>query len=367
MAVLANAQSFDNNNNNGDCMKYYCGLDISLEKTAICIVNQNGDIIREGEAPTEPDDIHVWLNSLGIPLERVGLEAGSLTPWLCHELLAEGWPAICIETRHANAALKAQNVKTDRNDARGIAHIMRTGWFKEVHVKSHESQKLRVLLNNRRCLLDKRQDIERQIRGTLKVFGLKVGKVKRSEYESRIRELIEDDRELQNYILPMLDARRPLIQQHKKLEKLILDYVREDQVCRRFMTIPGIGPLTALAFKTFIDRPERFSHSKNVGAALGLTPRKYASGEVDYDGHITKCGDRFVRSHLFEAAKVLLSRANKKSALRDWGLRIAKRSSQKNACVAVARQMAVIMHAMWRNGTVFRFSADNVGPEALAA
>jgi transposase len=274
-------------------MKYYCGLDISLNNTAICIVNQNGDIIREGEVPTEPDDIDVWLGSLGLAIERVGLEAGSLMPWLCHDLLGRGWPAICIETRHANAVLKAQHVKTDRNDARGIAHIMRTGWFREVHVKSHESQKLRLLLNNRRCLLDKRLDLDSQIRETLKVFGLEVGKVTRAGYEARIRELVADDQELQAYILPMLEVRRHMKGQCAKLEKLILDYVRNDDVCRRFMTIPGVGPLTSLAYKTCMDRPERFRRSQNVGAALGLTPRKYASGEVDYDGRITKCGDAF--------------------------------------------------------------------------
>lgn len=335
-------------------MKYYCGLDVSLNNTAICIVNQNGDIIREGQVPTEPDDIHVWLGSLGLPLERVGLEAGSLSPWLCHELLGLGWAAICIETRHASAAMKAQNIKTDRNDARGIAHIMRTGWFREVHVKSIESQKLRILLHNRRCLLDKRLDIDSQIRGTLKVFGLKVGKVTRAGYEVRIRELICNDSELQSYILPMLEVRRHMKEHCSKLEKIILDYVRNDEVCRRFMTIPGVGPLTALAYKTCIDRPERFRSSQTVGAALGLTPRKYASGEVDYDGRITKCGDPFLRSHLFEAAKTLMSRTVKRNPLKDWGLRVAKRSSMKSACVAVSRRLAVIMHAMWRDGTVFQ-------------
>jgi transposase len=334
-------------------MKYYCGLDVSLNNTSICIVNQDGELIREGEVPTEPVAINQWLKALGLLMERVGLEAGGLTPWLCHELLGMGWPAICMETRHAKAALKAQQVKTDRNDARGLAHIMRTGWFREVHVKSHQSQKLRVLLNNRRCLLDKRLDIESQTRGTLKIFGHKTGKVTPAKYEQRIRELVQDDEELQAYIFPMLEARRPLLEQCKKLEKMILDYVKNDQACRLFMTIPGVGALTALAQKTFIDRPERFRHSKAVGAAVSLTPRKYASGEVDYDGHITKCGDAFLRTHLFEAAKVLLSRSGKPNALKDWGLRIAKRSSKKKACVAVARRLAVIMHAMWRDGTVF--------------
>lgn len=345
-------------------MKFYCGLDVSLSNTAICIVNQDGDIIREGTAPTEPDEIHLWLSSFGYPLERVGLEAGQLSPWLCHELLELDWPAICIETRHAKAAMQAQQVKTDRNDARGIAHMMRTGWFKEVHVKSRASQKLRVLLTNRRCLIDKRQDIDCQIRGTIKAFGLKVGKVSVSKYDARIRELVEDDVELQKFILPLLDVRREMLEQHRRLEKLILDYVKEDEVCRRLMTIPGIGALTALSFKTFVDRHERFQHSQSVGAALGLTPRKYASGEVDVVGGITKCGDPFVRTHLFEAAKSLMSRFAKPCALKSWGLRIAKRSCSKNACVAVSRRLAVMMHAMWRDGTVFREGPDAV---ALAA
>lgn len=346
-------------------MKYYCGLDISLNSTSICIVDHDGDLIREGEVPTEPADISQWLKALGFPMERVGLEAGGLTPWLCHELLAIGWPAICIETRHAKAAMKAQQVKTDRNDARGLAHIMRTGWFREVHVKSHQSQKLRVLLNNRRCLLDKRIDIDNQIRGTLKIFGRKTGKVTAGKYEQRIRELIEDDAELQSYIFPLLEARRHLREQCNKLEKMILDYVKGDEECRRFMTADGVGALTALAYKTFVDRPERFRRSKAVGAAVGLTPRKYASGEIDRDGHITKCGDTFLRIHLFEAAKSLLCRSQKSSALKSWGLRIAKRSSMKNACVAVARRLAVILHAMWRDGT--EFQRDQVQEPIAAA
>lgn len=348
-------------------MKYFCGLDVSLNSTAVCVVNQDGNIVREAEVPTEPAAIHEWLGKLGLAMERVGLEAGGLTPWLCHELLSLNYPAICIETRHAKAALKAQQVKTDRNDARGIAHIMRTGWYREVHLKSHVSQRFRVLLHNRRCLLDKRLDIDSQIRGTLKVFGMKTGKVTMASYETRIRELIGADQELQAYIFPMLAVRRELIVQMMKLEKLILDHVRDDEVCRRLMTIPGVGPLTALAYKTFIDRPQRFAHSKTVGAAVGLTPKKYASGEVDYDGHITKCGDTFLRSHLFEAAKVLLGRHGKPTALKTWGLRLAKRSSKKIACVAVARRLAVIMHAMWRDGTEFRFNQPGIDAASAVA
>ena len=348
-------------------MQYYVGLDVSLNNTAICIVNRDGDILHEGEVPSEPETIDRWLQDKGLPMERVGIEAGATSIWLCHELLARNWPVICIETRHAKAALAAQSVKTDRNDARGIAHIMRTGWFRAVHIKSHESQKLRVLLNNRRCLLDKQLDLQNQIRGTMKVFGLKIGKVTTATYDARVRDLIEGQQELQDYIFPMLEVRRHLVEQCRRLESMILRYVRRDPTCRLFMTIPGVGPLTALAYKTFVEFPGRFRHSNAVGAALGLTPRKYASGETDFDGRITKCGDPFVRSHLFEAAKVLLARAGKKNALKAWGLRVARRSSKKNACVAVARRLAVIMHAMWRDGTVFQLGETDLENGAAVA
>jgi transposase len=346
-------------------MKYYCAFDVSLNKSAACIIDHDGTIVREDDIASEPAALHQWLKTTGLSMERVGMEAGGLSSWLCQELLAEGWPVVCIETRHAKAAMKAQQVKTDRNDARGLAQIIRTGWYKEVHIKSQDSQELRMLLNNRRCLLDKRLDIDSQIRGSLRTFGLKLGKVTAATYERRIRELVGDNEKFQACVFPMLEVRRVMIDQCKRLEKLILDYVKEDQVCQLFMTIPGVGPLTALVYKTFVDRPDRFKKSKAVGAAIGLTPRKYASGEVDYDGHITKCGDAFVRMHLFEAAKVLLSRAGKPSELKSWGLRLAKRSSKKKACVAVARRLAVIMHAMWRDGTVFQ-SAE-VKAELLAA
>jgi transposase len=337
---------------------YFAGLDVSLNETSICILDQDGTILREGKVTTEPAAIDTFLRAAGVSFKRVGLEAGTLSAWLCHNLLDTGWPVICMETRHAKAALQAQTMKTDRNDARGLAHIMRTGWFRAVHVKSVESQKLRVLLNNRRCLLDKRIDIELQIRGTLKVFGLKTGKVATGNFEQRIRELVEADAQLLFCVEPLLEVRRHLREQFRILDSAIRAVVKEDPVCRRLMTIPGVGALTALAFKTSIDRPERFAHSRDVGVALGLTPRKYASGEVDYDGRITKCGDVVARSHLYEAAKVLISRVTRWSSLKVWGLRIAKRSSMKNACVAVSRKLAVIMHRMWIDGSEFQWGSQ---------
>ncbi len=345
-------------------MNHYAGLDVSMEETSVCIVDEQGTILREGTVQTEPEAITSFLSALQLSLVRVGLEAGPMSPWLCHELVAAGLPAICIETHHAKAAMQAQNVKTDRNDARGIAHMMRTGWFKAVHVKSHASQKLRVLLGNRRCLLDKRLDIENRIRGTLKVFGLKTGRVTVNTYEARIRELMANDKALASCVEPLLEARRHLLEQFRTLDKTVIALVKHDDVCKRLMTIPGVGPLTAMAFRTSIDRPERFGKSRNVGAILGLTPRKYASGQIDHDGHITKCGDALARTHLYEAAKVLLSRVTRWSSLKAWGLKIARRSSMRNACVAVSRKLAVIMHRMWLNGTTFQWGRE---PEAVQA
>ncbi len=341
-------------------MTHYAALDVSLKLTAVCIMDGAGNIRHEEMIPTDPDDLITYLRSPGVEYVRIGLEAGSLTPWLYHAMIEAGLPVVCIETRHAKAVLKVQGVKTDRNDARALAQMMRTGWFKAVHIKSKESQRIRVLLNNRKCLASKRIDIENQIRGTLKVFGLKTGRVTTAQYEPRIRELIGDDRELQGYIFPLLESRRVMREQGRILDKQVRNIATGDEVCRRLMTVPGVGPIIALMYKATIDNPHRFTKSNTVGAHLGLTPGKYASGEVDYDGHITRCGDEMMRSHLYEAAQVLLTRSAKWSALRAWDLQIAKRRSMKIACVAVARKLAVVLHRMWVDNTTFCFSAREV-------
>lgn len=348
-------------------MSYYVGLDVSLKKTAICIVDQAGKVIREGTAETDPQILHAWLSETGLSFARIGLEAGQCSFWLHAGLARQGQPVVCIETRHASAVIQTQNIKTDRNDARGIAQMMRTGWFHPVHVKGERSQKIRALMSSRRCLLDKRIDIENHIRATLRGFGLKIGAVGLAGFAPRVRELIADDAELPLCIEPLLDARAKLHEQFRALTNMILRLVREDETCRRFMTVPGVGPLTALAFKTAIDVPERFARSRQVGVIFGLVPRKYASGEVDYNGRITRCGDPFVRDHLFEAANSLMLRTQKWCALKAWGMRIAKRSSMKNARVAVARKLAVILHRMWLDGTDFRWGQepDTAAPIAI--
>ncbi|MGM0422321.1 MAG: IS110 family transposase [Pseudomonadota bacterium] len=334
-------------------MQYYVGLDVSLKDTAICVVTATGDIVKEGMVPSDPESIALFLTRLKLTYELVGLEAGGLTPLLYRGLENAGLPVICLETRHVKAALNAQQIKTDRNDARGLAHIVRTGWYRAVHIKSDQNQRLRVLLNNRRQLMETRIALENQIRGTLKIFGYKAGRLSKMQFEDGVLALIAADDELSQAISPVLKARAALQDQERALDSALRRYAKEDSVCKRLMTIPGVGVLTAVAFKTTIDNPARFRRSRDVGPHLGLTPRKYASGEIDYNGRISRCGDGMARTHLYEAAKVILSRVTKWSSLKAWGMNIARRAGMRKACVAVARKLATVMHRIWRDGTEY--------------
>jgi transposase len=337
-------------------MEYFAGLDVAMEETAICVIDREGKVVLETMVTTDPDAIFKVLKPYAAKLRRVGHEAGSLSPWLQVELKRRGVPAICLEAWHARAALSAMRNKTDKADARGLAHIMRAGWFREVHVKSEESYRLRLLLTQRRNLKRKFLDIENAIRHSIKTFGLRVGHVSRGQFEARVRELVADDPLIADLTDCMLRARAALWQEYVRLHKVVLAVVRRDELCRRFMRIPGVGPISALAFKTAIDDPHRFRHSKTVGAYLGLTSRRWQSGtSIDVQGHISKAGDGEVRHPLYEAASIMLTRFRGFSSLKAWGLKIAKTRGHKRACVAVARKLAVIMHAMWRDGSEFRF------------
>lgn len=346
-------------------MKFYAGLDVSLAETAICIVDENGVIYREGTAVSHPEDIALWLSKVEHRLERVGLEAGATAAWLFNGLSEHGYHMVCIDPRKLRAATKMMPVKNDRNDARAIASCMRVGWYSVVHIKSDVSQELRMLLANRRTLKVKAIDIENEIRGTLKVFGLKLsGRVTQGPYERMIRELVEDVPRLAAMVEPMLIARRALREQSAVLEKMLLGEVRRDETCRRLMTIPGVGAITAITYVGTIDDPDRFQRSRDVGAHLGLTPGKYASGEIDRTLPITKCGDVIMRSTLYQAALALLTRTSKSSSIRDWGLAVAKRRGLRRAVIAVARKLAVVMHRVWADGTEFRWPSE---PDACAA
>jgi transposase len=258
------------------------------------------------------------------------------------------------------AVLKAQINKTDRNDARGIAQMMRVGLYRAVHVKTLRSQKLRMLLTSRKLLQSKSIDIDNDLRGTLRNFGLKVGVISQSRFEARIRELVQGNADLAMIVGPMLAVRRVLREQIAVLHKRLLAIVRGDDVCRRLMTIPGVGPVVALSFRATVDVPARFKNSKAIGAALGLTPRQNQSGEIDRMGGISKCGDGMMRAMLYEAALVMLTRSVKWSWLKAWAMKIAKQRGLKRATVALARRLAVIMHRMWVDGTEFRFTREIV-------
>jgi transposase len=337
-------------------MVHYVGLDVSLKQTSICVVSDTGSIVREGVVDSDPEAIAAFVRSKAPDAVRVGLESGPTATWLWTELRRLGVPVICIDARHAKAVLKMQINKSDRNDAVGIARIMQTGWFKEVRVKDLDCHVVKALLTSRALLVKIKRDLENQIRGLLKNLGRVIGRAKFNGFAARAAELIEDRPELVAVVAPLLRAREAIEKQIDDLDRKVLKLARHDAQIRRFMTVPGIGPITALCFKATIDDPARFKRSRSVGAYIGLTSRRHASGEIDWSGRISKCGDAMLRSYLFEAAGVLLTRVPKWSALKAWGMRLAKRNGLRKAKVAVARKLAVILHRMWIEGTEFNWS-----------
>src|SRR4051794_30056992 len=346
-------------------MNHYAGLDVSLEETAICVVDEAGQILKEVRAPSEPEALIIALRAIDLPLERVGLEACSLTAWLHDDLRAAGLPAICIETRQANATMRTMPNKTDRNDARALAQIMRTGWFRQVHVKSRPCRLWRSLLVARRTVLNVMRTIENVVRAVLREAGLKLGTPGRAAFAGRVRELTEGDASVTELVEPLLAILATMLDQLARLTKQVQDIVRREAVCRRLMSVPGVGPITALAFRATIDRPDRFRRSRDVGAHLGLTPARYQSGETDIQGKISRCGDELARTALYEAAHTLLVRSRKWSALRAWGMKVAKARGMARARVAVARKLAVILHRMWSDGAEFRFGKEPSASVAL--
>ena len=339
-------------------MEHFAGLDVSVKETSVCIVDDSGRIIREAKVASEPDALLQVLKNGGYSFKRIGLEAGPLSQWLYSALDEANLPAICVETRHMRAVLKAQINKTDRNDARGIAQMIRAGIYRPVHVKTLRSQKLRMLLTHRKLLQSKAIAIENDLRGTLRNFGLKVGMVGTVKFEARIKELVADISDLASLVEPLLVVRRVLREQIAVLHRRLLAIVKDDEVCRRLMTIPGVGPVVALTYRATVDVPARFRNSKAVGAAFGLTSAKYQSGEINRSGAISKCGDDMMRVMLYEAAQSMLVRSTKWCWLKAWAMQIARRQGMKKAIVALARRLAVIMHRIWVDGTEFRWTRE---------
>lgn len=348
-------------------MAHYAGIDVSLELSSVCLVDAKGKIVKEAKVASDPDALVLFLREFGASIERIGLEAGPLSQWLHAGLTKAGFETVLLETRHVKAALSAMTVKTDRKDARGIAQLIRMGWFRPVHCKSPGSQEIRALLVARKLLLGKLLDVEFSVRGILRGFGLKMGLVTRKGFEARVRELSAGQAMLEQVCAAMLAARAGLQAEYTKLHKALLAIVREDQVCRRLMTAPGVGPVVAITFKTAVDDPTRIAKSKAVGALFGLTPRKYQSGETDVTGGIARVGDAMARTALYEAANILLSRVTRFSALKRWGMDVLKRRGTKRARVALARKIGVVLHRMWLDGTSFRWTKTERAAKGAAA
>jgi len=335
-------------------MYHYAGIDVSLECSSVCIVDGTGKILRETKVASEPAALIAWFRSLGLVLERIGLEAGPLSQWLYAALRDAGLAVELLETRHVRDAFKAMPVKSDRNDARGIAQLMRLGWFRPVHCKSIAAQETRAILTARKLLQSKLRDIENSLRGVLRGFGLKVGTTTERTFAERIRELVAGHPGLEVVAQALLEAHGVLRREFNSLDKQVARLARSHPQASLLMTTPSVGPIVALTYASAVDDPKRFRSSKATGAHFGLTPKKYQSGETDYTGRISKIGDASVREALYQAAHVMLTKPVRNcAALKGWAMRIVRRAGMRKAKVALARKLAVILHRMLADATPF--------------
>jgi len=341
---------------------YHCAaLDVSLRSIHICVMDQDGKIKSEGQVVSEVDDVLAFIDALDLKIKSIGFEAGTLTQYLSYGLQAAGHDVVCMEARQVKAALSAMRNKTDKNDARGIAHVLRSGWYSRVHVKSLESHQVRALLSSRKAVLSKCVDLENEIRGLFKVFGIKLPpKLGHGSFDDYVRDTIESDSGLSHALLPLLDARLVLYRTFRELDNRTRKMAHQDPICQRLMSVPGVGFVTSLTFKAAVDDPTRFKRSRTVAAHFGLTPRRFQSGEMDNPGRISRAGDPDVRATLYVAANSMMTRSSKWSSLKLWGMQLAKQRGHRRAVVAVARKLAVILHRIWIDDTQFRWGSQGV-------
>ncbi len=340
-------------------MTYYAGLDVSLRTVNICVIDDQGELVAETKLASDVQDIVAYLDELSLDIESISLEAGTLAQYLTYGLQSAGFEVICMEARQVKGALSAMRNKTDKHDARGIAQILRSGWYSRVHIKSMQSHHIRMLLSSRKAVLSKCVDLENEVRGLFKIFGIKLPpKLGHGAFDATVRDIIEADETLSHALLPLLDARLVLYRTFRVLDNRTRKMAHADPVCVRLMSVPGVGFITALTFKAGVDDPKRFKRSRTVGAHFGLTPRRFQSGEIDIEGHISKCGDADVRSTLYTAANALLTRSAKWSSLKAWGMKIAKTRGHRRAVIAVARKLAVILHRVWIDDSQFRWGTE---------
>jgi transposase len=345
---------------------HYAGIDVALRESAVCIMDGDGRVVREARLPSDPAAIAGFLEERGVQFGRIGLEAGCTAAWLLAGLQARGLPAVCLEPRHAAAALRAGfRNKTDRNDARGIADLVRVNKFRPVWVKSAEAQRHGMVLTARGALHQQLVALEGTIRGLLRQSGVHLP-AGRAGFERHVREAAGDDAAIRAAVLPLLEARAVVQRQRAVLDREIVRLARADRVCRLLATVPGVGAHVALAFRVAVDEPGRFARSRTVGAHLGLTPSQYSSGETDRRGRISRMGDREVRRLLYVAASRLLGRnTGLWCPLKAWAVRLLKAKGLRKARVALARKLAVVLHRIWVTGQPFRWRAAEA-PAAAA-
>lgn len=335
-------------------MGFYAGLDVSLKRTQICVVDESGVVMWRSWADTHPEMIAQKLESLSDNYAKVGLETGSLSPWLYHGLKALGLPVVVMDARRAADAMKARAVKTDKADARALAEMLRAGWYKAVHVKSEESHRHRALLGARDQLVKNKRMLLGQIRGMLKPFGITFGCRQGTKmFGERAREATAHDDILSKCVNALFDALTALDAQIDTLDREVRKIARTSKACWHLMSVPGVGPITALSFAATIEDPRRFRRNRDVGAYLGLTPRRYQSGERDVSGGISRQGDDMTRHYLYEAANCLLTTVKAASPLKDWGKELAGRVGAKKARTAVARKLAVLLTRIWKEEAHF--------------
>lgn len=347
-------------------MKVYVGLDVAAAKTAICVMDEKGKVLWETMVKTHPLAIAGALKHRFDEIVQVGLETGSVTPWLVHGLRREGLEVVCLDAMQAHRTLSLRRNKTDANDARGIAELVRMGpdWINAVHVKQLASHQIKTLLNARSHLVGKRVGLENAMCGMLRPFGGIVvrGGLKPDSLRERIldvtKEVSDRGHDLEASLLPLLGLHRQIVAQIVQYEKQVEELAKSNPICRNFMTVPGVGPVVALSFYAAIEDPKRFTRSCDVAAYLGLTPRTYQSGEMEHSGRISKRGDDATRLALVQAATVMLTATKTWSPLKSWGVQLAKRTSFNKAKVAVARKLAIVLYRMWLDGTAFQFSKE---------
>lgn len=340
-------------------MEEYIGLDVSLKETAVSI-RREGKRIWRGTCPSDPKLLADMIRQRAPNAKRIVFETGPLSTWFYHALTAEGLAAICIDARHAKAALDMAPNKTDANDADGLAHLAEVGFYREVRVKQYDSMLTRTLVGARGQLIKIVTDLSNQIRGLMKTFGLVIPKGAGRVFEANVRNLVAGNDGLERIILPLLEAWRSVRGRTAELDRQLVTLARESAPCQLLMSIPGVGSVVAVSFTAAVEAPDNFRTSRSVGAWLGLTTRRYQSGEVDFDGHISRRGDSHLRGLLYQSAVVILTRSRTDSTLRSWGMKLREKVGFKRAAVAVARKLAVVMHTMLKTGEIFDRSAGAI-------